>query len=294
MTSKPVDRVQSMLLMTMSFLLTSVTFLLGALPLRMLQTQTRPLLLAAVNGFVIAGFMAMGQWYFGFAQLTVYVLMASFGYFERNLKLSLFAASARAVLATIAVVSAALAVYFQFSPTGQLEVLRETIEVSLIKFMPPEQSSLAVERIMGQIPSLAVVLIMSSLAVSLVFEKPAAKAMRLMPSKRWTLKSFRTPDGFVWLFVASLLFGFLDMNQPQVQQIAMNVLNVVMACYFFQGLAVVSVAFEQMKTGRFWRAIWYTLLLFQFSIFVGLIGLMDYWWDFRQRLLKMDPKLSEK
>ena len=103
MTSKPVDRVQSMLLMTMSFLLTSVTFLLGALPLRMLQTQTRPLLLAAVNGFVIAGFMAMGQWYFGFAQLTVYVLMASFGYFERNLKLSLFAASARAVLATFVI-----------------------------------------------------------------------------------------------------------------------------------------------------------------------------------------------
>ncbi len=102
------------------------------------------------------------------------------------------------------------------------------------------------------------------------------------------LKEWKAPEWLVWaligagfaLFVPGLSFG---------SSIAANVLLVLGACYFFQGLAIVTFFFHKNNVPRFVRGVVYLFIIFQqvFTLLVVGLGLFDLWVDFR-RLRKQD------
>jgi uncharacterized protein YybS (DUF2232 family) len=110
----------------------------------------------------------------------------------------------------------------------------------------------------------------------------------LRVSARWAawpqlhaLARWRTPDWVVWLLIAS---GFaLFVPNPGVTLVAGNVFAIVIACYFGQGLAIVSYFFQRFGLPRGLRVATYLVIAFQqvVAALVVALGVFDLWGDFR-------------
>lgn len=108
-------------------------------------------------------------------------------------------------------------------------------------------------------------------------------------SARWAawpqlhnLSRWRTPDWVVWLLIAS---GFgLFVPHAEVALIAGNVFAVVLACYFGQGLAIVSYFFQRFSLPKGLRVATYLVIALQqiAAALVVALGVFDLWGDFRQ------------
>ncbi len=97
------------------------------------------------------------------------------------------------------------------------------------------------------------------------------------------LRDWKGPEPLVWALIASgfvLLAPGLDI----LNELALNVLLVVAACYFAQGLAIIAFFFHKNNVPRFLRGITYVLIVFQqiFTLMVVGLGLFDLWGDFRR------------
>ena len=105
-------------------------------------------------------------------------------------------------------------------------------------------------------------------------------------AKWFAVENFRDwkgPEVLVWGLIAcgfSLFFPVPDL----VRLIAMNLLLIVGAFYFAQGLAVIAFFFHKNNVPRFLRGITYILIVFQqiFTLMVVGLGLFDLWGDFRR------------
>lgn len=133
----------------------------------------------------------------------------------------------------------------------------------------------------------------------------AASALRMLPallvvlsavvwlanlrvSRRWAgwpqltaLSRWRAPDRVIWLLIAGGFAMFLP--HPTVAAAAANLFAVTLACYFCQGLAIVSYFFQRYGLPRGLRAATYVVIAFQHiaaALVVGL-GVFDLWGDFR-------------
>lgn len=97
------------------------------------------------------------------------------------------------------------------------------------------------------------------------------------------LRDWKGPEPLVWALIAAgfvLLAPGLELLKP----VALNVLLVVAACYFAQGLAIIAFFFHKNNVPRFLRGITYVLIVFQqiFTLMVVGLGLFDLWGDFRR------------
>ena len=112
---------------------------------------------------------------------------------------------------------------------------------------------------------------------------------RRFPERRsawFAIENFRDwkgPESLVWGLIASgfsLFFPVPDL----ARMIAMNLLLIVGAFYFAQGLAVIAFFFHKNNVPRFLRGITYILIVFQqiFTLMVVGLGLFDLWGDFRR------------
>ena len=97
------------------------------------------------------------------------------------------------------------------------------------------------------------------------------------------LREWKGPESTVWALIACGFALFIP-GLEFVQVIAVNVLLIVAACYFAQGLAVVAYFFHKNNVPRFLRGLTYLLIVFQqiFTLLVTGLGLFDLWGDFRR------------
>jgi hypothetical protein len=68
--------------------------------------------------------------------------------------------------------------------------------------------------------------------------------------------------------------------------VGVNVLNVFVVLYFFQGMAIVFKAFDVFRVGALWRVLISFVLIFQLAILVAVVGVADYWLEIRNRLAR--------
>ena len=97
------------------------------------------------------------------------------------------------------------------------------------------------------------------------------------------LREWKSPEALVWgLIVCG--FSLFVPDSGVVQVIALNLLLVIGAYYFAQGLAVIGFFFHKNKVPRFLRGLTYVLIIFQqiFTLLVVGLGLFDLWGDFRR------------
>ena len=97
------------------------------------------------------------------------------------------------------------------------------------------------------------------------------------------LKEWKSPDHMVWFLLVPSLALFLPLGWA-VRTVAVNVVLVCAAFYFFHGLAIVAYYFHHKKVPMFFRVLGYLLIIFEQVLTVLVIGLgfFDLWGDFRR------------
>ena len=279
-----------------SVLLTSLTGILGVAPLKVVRRQ-----LGAIPFWLLAIGLSVLFWglklpVLALAILILSVLVASQVQSE-ELGFGLFASTLMGVgSATLAAgglvwvwtskVGPTWATIFKDSITAQLAQLGQS-ELTFIK-------SLTAEDVFTQLPSMLVGAIVIAAALGHILEKPLLRWVGLKLQRNQKLVNFRLHESFVWIFIASLLFGFVDMGYPTLKLIGVNALNVAVICYFFQGMAILCKYFDVFKVGVFWRALFVFLFATQLFLVLSAIGFADYWVDFRVYFNKRAAELKKR
>ncbi|MGE0529618.1 MAG: DUF2232 domain-containing protein, partial [Bdellovibrionales bacterium] len=149
-----------------------------------------------------------------------------------------------------------------------------------------------------QLPSIVLILWMGALYLAILLEGRLAGSDSLTPvgypSMRTQLSEFRLPDPAIWLFTLALLGAFGNLPWKPVEVVAVNVLNICFLLFFFQGIAVVAKFFETIRMGYFWQFLFMVLIVVHLFLFVSLLGLVDYWFDFRSRLTKRAQEVNRE
>jgi len=169
----------------------------------------------------------------------------------------------------------------------KMDVPQENL--NLLKERAPEMAEVIVQLL----PAMAFL----GMAVIVLFN--VLSVCRRFPDRRsqWlagdTLREWKAPDALVWglIFCGFIVFipGFETFNL-----VAVNLLLVIIACYFFQGLAIVAYFFHKNNVPRIFRGVIYLFIAFQqiCTLLVAGLGLFDLWGDFR-RLNKKDLNPSQ-
>jgi hypothetical protein len=146
------------------------------------------------------------------------------------------------------------------------------------------------ETILNQAPSAIVILLMLSLAFAKMLDSRAGLMMGLKIKNtvtKATLISFKAPDFFIWIMMFSFLLSFLKIQPELINVVASNVFNILLAVYFFQGLAVLEASFVAFNISSLMKFLIYFLIVGQLFFLLSLVGIIDYWVDFRARMKRM-------
>jgi len=142
--------------------------------------------------------------------------------------------------------------------------------------------------IVSQLPSVLVILGLVALAIAVLSERTWLRALAAPPERfdreKWT--SFKVWDVSIYVLMLALLAALTRHGIKPMTIIGTNVLNVLVVLYFFQGMAVIFKAFDVFAVGPIWRLFIGFVLTFQLAIVVAVLGVADYWLDFRDRLTR--------
>ncbi len=156
-----------------------------------------------------------------------------------------------------------------------------------------ERAPQIVEMVLRLLPSLLFVTFCLIVLINLFF-------LRRRFPERWSqwfalenLKEWKGPEHLVWVLILCGFVPFIP-GLESLTFIAVNVLVVIGACYFAQGLAIIAYFFHKNNVPRLLRGVTYLLIFFQqiFTLLVVGLGVFDLWGDFR-RLRKKDLNPSQ-
>ncbi|NUN04329.1 MAG: DUF2232 domain-containing protein [Bdellovibrio sp.] len=142
-----------------------------------------------------------------------------------------------------------------------------------------------------QIPSAVVIVLILALGVGLIFERRVFSWLNLPREKtasQLKLLEYRVPDYVIWIAMTAFLLTMVSFGGKATAILAVNILNVCIVLYFFQGLAVLEVFLNSMRAGVFTRVLTYIILVGQMLLVLSVVGLIDYWVDFRSRIQKLN------
>jgi uncharacterized protein YybS (DUF2232 family) len=107
------------------------------------------------------------------------------------------------------------------------------------------------------------------------------------------LREWKCPEPLVWGLIACGFALFVP-GLELIQVFALNVLLVISAGYFAQGIAIIAFFFDKNKVPRFLRGVTYVLIIVQQILTLAVVGLglFDLWGDFR-RLRKDNLRPSQ-
>lgn len=272
--------------------MTALTYVLGAPSLKVLRRR-----LGRMNYWALTTVMGIGL-YAGHAKLlavaffSLAVLMGVFDEFE-EMGFSFLTGAFFTLLINSLISAGAFALWvFAMGPNWSQLVL-SSIETTL-KPLAEINSRLQINYfdLMLQLPSVAVILWMISIYVAVLLEARLSTGDMAVetktPSLRPQLAQLRLPDACVWIFIASLLGTFGGFGGAVAEAIAVNTMNICMVLLFFQGIAVVVKSFESVRMGALWQFLLMAVIVSvaPLTLFVSLLGLLDYWLDFRSRITK--------
>jgi len=275
--------------------MTTVTVVLGAPPLRILRlVMGRVFYWLSVVGLSLALFGV------GWKALALLFLMLAVlvGFYSELLEREWTPLSSSAVSLSVTILFGGISfgLWIMLQEQGWYPKLVKTIEASFGQ-SPLLNSSLkvSIEDLLLQAPSGFVVLMVVAVALLLLME-PRLKEWAGVKNRASLqyLREFRLPDVFVWITILSMLGSFVQIDIKWLQVLSMNVLNICVLLYFFQGLAVVVHVFDWMKVSAFWKTLWLVLIVLQLFLIVSAVGIIDYWIDLRQRLKKKPTEANNK
>jgi hypothetical protein len=146
-----------------------------------------------------------------------------------------------------------------------------------------------IDEVIHLLPSLVIITLILALANAIIFERQVLNWFMLplaKPSENLKLIEFRVPDFMIWIALTALLLSIWDFGYKDVGIFGMNVANVSAILYFFQGLAVMESYLRFVKAGFLLRFGTYFIIVGQLFLLLSILGLADFWVDFRLRMQK--------
>jgi uncharacterized protein YybS (DUF2232 family) len=133
------------------------------------------------------------------------------------------------------------------------------------------------------IPALAIASTLFVAWTSLLISRPLLKSRDLYYPDFGPLNLWKPPEHLVWGVIGCGLV--LLIPSGSVKLIGLNGLIMLMAVYFFTGIAIVSFYFEKKRFPRLLRIFLYSLIALQQFVLILVIGLgfFDVWLNFRKK-----------
>ncbi len=278
---------QPILQLAFSALLSATTLVFGAMPLLWLRRSTHGFVyvawctLTVLLGTQILGFDIWIPFLLNSILVYLFVLFETFW-------IDILMITSFSVLMTSALTFFSLALWFETQGLSLTTVFRaKAVEFAAQVAALQPTVKLDVDSLLPQIPSVFIILLALSLWIAILSESPWSVTSQLGGKLRINrLQSFRIPDAFIWIFLASLVVTFADLNLPAGQKVATNVLYLSVILYFFQGIAVIGTFFQWQRIGQFSQLAAYVIFITQLFLAVSFLGLVDFWLDFRGRMVK--------
>lgn len=279
--------------------MTGVTYVLGAPSLKVLRRRLGRLPYWALTLLMVAGLFAVHSKFLALSFLTLVMLMGVFEEFE-DMGFSFQASTFYTVLINALLSAGGFALWVSRTGPAWKQSLSGAIE-DLIKPLTSMSPNFRVDvmEIMVQLPSIVMIMWLIAIYVAVVLEARMSGgevvpiATTSVPL-RTQLAAFRLPDVTIWIFILSLLGSFGNFKAPALELVAVNAMNVCMVLFFFQGIAVVGRLFAAVRMSAFWQTLFMIVIVLQLFLFVSLLGLLDYWLDFRTRLAKRAERFNRE
>ena len=279
--------IKYILLIMMAALLSPSTVILGALPMRVLRRSYGRLPYWAGMLATAAVISAAGVPFWGLILLALTVATGVYAEIEEQGG-SAFLSGFGGILTAVGVSVLSVGAWVYTTGSHLLAEVRAQVApmVASLTQVNTGAPAITVDQVIQELPSGIVVALMVALAIALIGESKLRNALRLSSERPegQPLKSFRVPDALVWAVILTVLGAFFKHGIGWLQISSQNVFQVLMAVYFFQGLAVVAHVFESFKVSPLWQGLWYLVLVLQLFLAVSLVGFADYWLEFRSRL----------
>lgn len=103
------------------------------------------------------------------------------------------------------------------------------------------------------------------------------------------LNKIEVPSVFFWTILLSFCLAFIELKglqmtvPPNVIVAAKNLFFPLCCLYFFQGVAVLNSLFDKVKIARFWRNIWYILIILYMPVGLVLLGVAEFLFEYREK-----------
>ena len=274
-------------LVSAAALLTPATLILGAAPMLTIRKTFGRLGFWLPLLSVAASFAVTGAWAAGLVLLVVTVLIGVYCEVESHGSTT-FNSAVVGVLASVGAASLSVGGYLWRAKLSFLPMAHEAAENAIRQFSQVNQTfALTADDLLQQLPSVVLMSLFVTLWCALLWERPLRVLFRLeLPIVDERLSAFRVPDIGLWLAILALAGALIKHGNTTLEVVAINVLNVMVVAYFFQGLAIVSHGFRLMKLGPGWRAVWYVLFVLYLNFIMSLLGFLDFWFDFRERMTR--------
>lgn len=283
-----------LLLVVLAVFLSMTTVVFGALPMRALRRVYGRLLYWATFVLVAAAVMVLISPSYALLILSLAIGIGAYAEIEDHGR-SVFAAGFVASLAAIGTTILGAGAWIHFTKVPVIESVRNQITPLVDKLTTMNGgAAISVDAVIQQLPSGIVIGIVAALAIALIGEKRALYWVGATSrGSSVSLSSFRVPDLFIWVTIVSILGAFFRHGHIWIEITALNVLNVLVVVFFFQGLAVAAHAFRVYRVSPFWQGLWYIVLVIQLFLVVSFVGFVDYWMEFRERLSRKPAETNK-
>ncbi len=287
---------KSVLLLVWSVILTGGTLVFGAAPLKAVRTNlgATPFWLLGLGLSIL--FWALQVPTIGTALLLFTIMVGTWVELEQR-GYSLFQSALAGLTGALGVATAATYLVIRKNPALWQEKLVSAIDGVIARVSKVDAvlaESLKADELMLQVPSVVVILFVIAAAMVAIFEKPLQQWSGHAFVRRERLTDFKLPDLFIWVLIGAVFCAFYEGSSKAIVTVSMNVLNILTACFFFQGLAVLCRYFQVFRVGYFWRVVWVAIFTFQLFIVLSFVGVIDFWLDFRKMFMKKSSELKKK
>jgi uncharacterized protein YybS (DUF2232 family) len=202
------------------------------------------------------------------------------------------------IAGTIFILTCGVLFYFYGSWSALVQDLHRSLDENLMAALrvhekmgfPKDSLDLLKERIpqvvqttLQFLPGLLFVGLALTVLVNIVFLCRRFPARRAQWLSAENFREWKAPEPLVWGLIACGFVIFIPGLQF-LRIFAFNILLVIGAAYFIQGLAVIAYFFHKNNVPRFLRGLTYVLIAFEqiFTLLVVGLGLFDLWGDFRR------------
>lgn len=274
--------------------LTATTAILGGVPLKILRHRLGRLMYfllvipAAVGLFYVLP--ALGVYYLSIAILIE--LQCEFEGFSEDA----FTSNFLALVSTMMLLAGCLMLWSAQKGFSWIHGVEENLALALknLQTMGKAKETPQVADVMYQLPSAIAILLGLNLFFASLFE-------RIWTPRTWkgnakatpkSLGNYTMPAFMVWIAIFSVLGAFGKLGPLWVERISINLVNVCVMLFFFQGFAITVQFLKMLKVNRVWRVFFLVFLSLQLFLVISFVGFVDFWMNFRERLRKRTAQLK--